>query len=944
MVSLLRYSLTLCFLLFLASNVQANPIPDLVAHYPLDGNGNDYSGNGNHASTVSASAATDRFNRPNSCYVFNGTSQYIEIPDNNLISIPTTGQLTISVWMRPDVLDFSTGGDYIHWMGKGVSGQHEYVLRMYNKNSIRPNRTSCYSYNLSGGLGAGSYVQEVVTPGQWIHIVALYNFPTNTIQLYKNGVLKDTDTFTSYSISPGNGTAPLRLGTRDFINYFEGAIDDLKIFDRALNQTEIDILFNEAPVVPDPEVTCNLSVFLEGPYDASNESMNTTLRQAGQLPNLQPYHHSDWGYLGSEQVTNPPAGMVDWVLISFRESLTSGCIARKAAILLQDGTVESFNVSIPSGLSSVYVMVEHRNHLPIITDQPVPIVNETLTFDFTQTPGYSGTGSGQKRLGNNWALFAGNGSQDGATGYDLNALDRSYWALTNGSFGLYHPADYNMDNDVSAGDRILWGINNGTFSGVTKLECLDTLITEPLLICPPSNFVLDNCNYTVSWSHNNPTSTTVNYDLRINGVDPGLSVMYPISSNTIDICSALGISSGTGTLNIELLYWYDGDLTNIVSAGTCVVNYDFTPSGGNGDLVTCDNSRLALAAPYEALFHTNLPRLMTTLRNFGVSQSDTHWQNNGGYCGVTGVKMYHYKAAIESITRMLLYADAVGQTSHVQDYEDSLWEILDDIMPKFISGNGTAGTSSTSDYSCGANRNPTVTRHRYLDASRTMAWAGYAVCALVEVGVTSAEQAKIDAWAISIKPAIAAYMNNMDGHCQPSNGGFSHMCLHSLTGAYLWSNIGGYTDFNSHISSNLTSVLNAYQATSGDLGSDIGHDTDAMSNISIVRDKQTLTGQPTGPLVTEAMLKLIGDRVAIRINSGEAWPGATGLTPGYEHLFALTVGFSTSMDNLVAPATNANYPSLSAGSSSSHVILNHFVSVASAAWGYAMKGDNENCP
>jgi len=558
-------------------NCTANPesngnnVAGLVAHYPLDGDANDYSGNGNHATIVSASPSTDRFSQNNSSYAFNGTNQYIEIPDNNLISIPTTGELTISVWMRPDVLDFSTGGDYIHWMGKGVSGQHEYVLRMYNKNSPRPNRTSCYSYNLSGGLGAGSYVQETLTIGQWIHYVAVYNFPTNTIQLYKNGVLKDTDTFSGYSINPGNGNAPLRLGTRDFANYFEGAIDDIKIFDQALTQIEIDVLFNETPPAQNVDVTCNLSLFLEGPYNASTGNMLTTLRQAGQIPNLQPYHHSNWGYHGQEQIPNLPLGMVDWVLISFRETLTGDCVARKAGMLLQNGTIAPFDVSISDSVSSVYVLVEHRNHLPAITAQPIPIANETLTFDFTQTAGYIGGGSGQKQLGNDWALFAGNGNQNEAVGYDINAVDRSYWEAINGSFNIYHPADYNMDNDVSADDRILWGANNGTFSGVTKVDCA----TGPSLTCPQPKFVLNVCNYTVNWTHNNPISTTVNYDLKINGVDPGLSVVYPATSNTIDICSTLGISTGTGTLEIELLYWYDGDLTNIVSAGNCMVKYNF---------------------------------------------------------------------------------------------------------------------------------------------------------------------------------------------------------------------------------------------------------------------------------------------------------------------------------------------------------------------------------
>ena len=109
----------------------------------------------------------------------------------------------------------------------------------------------------------------------------------------------------------------------------------------------------------------------------------------------------------------------------------------------------------------------------------------------------------------------------------------------------------------------------------------DPFSTNAVLSCP-SNVVLDNCNLTVNWTHDNPVSSTVNYDLRLyhvsnpNGVDPGPSVTYPAKSNTVSICDpqTLGINSGTGSIDVELLYWYDGDTNAQISAGSCTVNYD----------------------------------------------------------------------------------------------------------------------------------------------------------------------------------------------------------------------------------------------------------------------------------------------------------------------------------------------------------------------------------
>ena len=95
--------------------------------------------------------------------LFDGQTSYVEIADSADFSVATTGQLSVSACIRPDVLTFpafqSTG--YIHWMGKGAQGQQEWVFRMYNEtttdNPPRPNRISFYVFNPLGGEGIGSH-------------------------------------------------------------------------------------------------------------------------------------------------------------------------------------------------------------------------------------------------------------------------------------------------------------------------------------------------------------------------------------------------------------------------------------------------------------------------------------------------------------------------------------------------------------------------------------------------------------------------------------------------------------------------------------------------------------------------------------------------------------------------------------------------------------------
>lgn len=76
---------------------------------------------------------------------FDGTQSYIEIPDSPDFSLPTTGSLTVSAWIRPEVLTFpKTEKGYVHWLGKGEAGEQEWTFRIYSADNTvgRANRIS----------------------------------------------------------------------------------------------------------------------------------------------------------------------------------------------------------------------------------------------------------------------------------------------------------------------------------------------------------------------------------------------------------------------------------------------------------------------------------------------------------------------------------------------------------------------------------------------------------------------------------------------------------------------------------------------------------------------------------------------------------------------------------------------------------------------------------
>jgi hypothetical protein len=180
---------------------------------------------------------------------------YVEIPDSTDFSQPTSGQgLTVEVWIRPDRLQFpgQTADPYVHWLGKGVAGNHEWALRFYSNDSSRPNRISAYIWNPSGGEGAGAYFQDQLVVGHWIHVVACYEpgdkdtRPPAGVHIYKNGRHRQgpPSSGTLYSnprfqIVPMHGNAPLRLGTRDRGSFLIGALDEVAIYPRVLTAEEV---------------------------------------------------------------------------------------------------------------------------------------------------------------------------------------------------------------------------------------------------------------------------------------------------------------------------------------------------------------------------------------------------------------------------------------------------------------------------------------------------------------------------------------------------------------------------------------------------------------------------------------------------------------------------------------------------------------------------------
>ncbi len=257
-------------LLGLAPAFAAAPQNGLVAAYyfntgtpNLDSTGNSPQVN-SHSGVV---RTTNRYGVASTAWGYDGIGSYADIADHNNFSVNTTGYLTICVWVKPvgtslngaGELLFSAkqGSGYVHWLGKGdtsgTNGNQEWTFRIYSADNTegRHNRMSFYVFPYNGGLGPGSYVQDTLTNGGWIHFVAMVSKPEHKIWWYKNAVLRDSDGFgptDSYPIADAdlrNGNALVKLGTRDGGSFLKGSIDNLLVYNRKLTATEIQDVYND---------------------------------------------------------------------------------------------------------------------------------------------------------------------------------------------------------------------------------------------------------------------------------------------------------------------------------------------------------------------------------------------------------------------------------------------------------------------------------------------------------------------------------------------------------------------------------------------------------------------------------------------------------------------------------------------------------------------------
>lgn len=223
----------------------------LVGHWTFDGNDIDWSnasaeikdvsGRGNHGDASGLTTTSVTPGKLGQALSFNGTSDYVTT--TNIPEVNSATYLTLSLWLKQDVTgsrgetvvgkyDGCCSGHFDFQTGHGAVGDNAMYFRFYYLNGA-------YTADGTHTLGTWEYWTVVFDGTQ--------SGNANRLKIYKDGTsLSLSFEGTIETTTPADNSLPVRIAQRGDLDGtpFNGFLDDIRIYNRALSATEVADLYN----------------------------------------------------------------------------------------------------------------------------------------------------------------------------------------------------------------------------------------------------------------------------------------------------------------------------------------------------------------------------------------------------------------------------------------------------------------------------------------------------------------------------------------------------------------------------------------------------------------------------------------------------------------------------------------------------------------------------
>ncbi|MCW3106343.1 MAG: C-terminal target protein [Segetibacter sp.] len=327
------------------------PSANLIANYKFNGNANDESGNDNGTLQNAPASATDRFGLSNKAYSFNGSNQYVSTAN---IYLPPAN-FTISTWFKTTT---TTGGLLIGFSGTQTGSSPYYDREIYMNNT---GQIYFHVFNSTGNHYLNS--TSTYNDGTWHHVTGSLS-STGGLKLYIDGtqIAADPSVLTAQNYI---GFWKIGFNTLTGVQsvpssfYFNGTLDDILIYHRALTATEVATIYNspdgagnDGPLCGNGSLTLTATTVSGATYSWTGPNGYTSSNQNPVITNALAYPGVYTVVVSSLGCTSTAYTNVVATSTSFSYTGTPYCSNTTTATVTLNGaaTAGAFTAS-PAGLS-----------------------------------------------------------------------------------------------------------------------------------------------------------------------------------------------------------------------------------------------------------------------------------------------------------------------------------------------------------------------------------------------------------------------------------------------------------------------------------------------------------------------------------------------------------------------------------------------------------------
>lgn len=243
----MRKNFTVLFMALFLNAFTQIPTDNIIGYYPFSGNAKDISGNGYDGVVHGATLTSDRHGDSESAYSFNGESDYIDLSPF-ASAFRNQSPISVSLWVKSNtdkaqsLIGISDSYDNnkiaILCIGNGTTDLFEDELIMATNRGASSSRYT---------IGFSTNYREALLDDNWHHMVFIFDGLTSKIFLDKH--------FLNYAVSEDNNGKFGNISNADKViigsrytgglgAFFKGSLDEILIYNRALDSTDVSMLFD----------------------------------------------------------------------------------------------------------------------------------------------------------------------------------------------------------------------------------------------------------------------------------------------------------------------------------------------------------------------------------------------------------------------------------------------------------------------------------------------------------------------------------------------------------------------------------------------------------------------------------------------------------------------------------------------------------------------------